>query len=149
MAKKLESVCAEVHTLPKVLNQPDNIGYVINGMAMLQSLNKSYFKIFDDLSQQVLKKIVRLLEQEDLGTNVVTVVFDRYDKDDSIKQMERQPRRAGETTLSHQITSLREVQNYRLFLKGSVNKAALSAFVCESIAASAPAQLKQHRQVGH
>ena len=82
MAKKLESVCAEVHTLPKVLNQPDNIGYVINGMAMLQSLNKSYFKIFDDLSQQVLKKIVRLLEQEDLGTNVVTVVFDRYDKDD-------------------------------------------------------------------
>ena len=37
-----------------------------------------------------------------------------------------------------------EVPNYRLFLKGSANKAALSAFVCESIAASAPPQ-----QVGH
>ena len=65
------------------------IGYVIDGMAMLQSLNTSYFKTFNDLSQQVLKKILRLLEQEDLGTDVVTVVFVRYDKDDSIKQMER------------------------------------------------------------
>ena len=37
----------------------------------------------------VLKKILRLREQEDLGADVVTVVFDRYDKDDSIKQMER------------------------------------------------------------
>ena len=135
-------MCAEVHTLPKVLNQPDNIDYVIDEMAVLQSLNKSYFKTFDDLSQQVLKKILRMLEQEDLGTDLVTVVFDRYDKDDSIKQMER--RRAGETTPSHQITGLREVPNYRLFLKGSANKAALSPFVCETIAASAPARLKQN-----
>jgi len=147
LAKKLESVCAEVPTLPKVLNQPDNTGYVIDGMAMLQSLNESYFKTFDDLSQQVLKKILRLLEQEDLGIDVVTVVFDRYDKDDSIKQMERRRRGAGETTPSHQITGLREVPNYRLFLKGSANKAALSAFVCESIAASAPAQLKPNNTI--
>ncbi|KAL8561134.1 hypothetical protein ACOMHN_033717 [Nucella lapillus] len=147
LAKKLESVCAEVPTLPMVLNQPDNTGYVIDGMAMLQSLNESYFKTFDDLSQQVLKKILRLLEQEDLGIDVVTVVFDRYDKDDSIKQMERRRRGAGETTPSHQIIGLREGPNYRLFLKGSANKAALSAFVCESIAASAPAQLKQNNTI--
>ena len=51
---------------------------------------------------------------------------------------------AGETIPSHQITGLCEVPNYRLFLKGSANKAALSAFVCESIAASAPPQ-----QCGH
>ncbi|KAL8601861.1 hypothetical protein ACOMHN_020596 [Nucella lapillus] len=147
LAKKLESVCAEVPTLPMVLNQSDNTGYVIDGMAMLQSLNESYFKTFDDLSQQVLKKILRLLEQEDLGIDVVTVVFDRYDKDDSINQIERRRRGAGETTPSHQITDLREVPNYRLFLKGSANKAALSAFVCESIAASAPAQLKQNNTI--
>ena len=109
---------------------------------MLQSLNESYFKTFDDLSQQVLKKILRMLEQEDLGTDVVTVVFDRYDKDDSIKQMERPRRGAGETTPSHQITGLREVPNHQLFLKGSANKAALSPFVCETIAVSAPARLK-------
>ena len=56
-------MCAEVHTLPKVLNQPDHIGYVIGGMAMLQSLNESYFMTFDDLLQQVLKNILRILEQ--------------------------------------------------------------------------------------
>ncbi len=59
-----------------------------------------------------------------------------------MKQMERRRRGAGETTPSYQITGLREVPNYRLFLQGSANKAALSEFLCESIAASAPAQLK-------
>ena len=72
---------------------------------------------------------------------------ERYDKNDSIKQMERRRRGAGETTLSHQITGLREVSNYWLFLKGSANKAALTAFVCGSIAASAPAQLKQNNTI--
>ena len=43
--------------------------------------------------------------------------------------MERRRQGAGETTPSYQITSLREVPNYRLFLKGSANKAALSEFV--------------------
>ena len=142
-ARKLEPVCAEVPTLPKVLNQPDSTGYVIDGMAMLQSLNESHFKTFDDLSQQVPK----LLEQEDLGIDVVTVVFDGYDKDDSIKQMERRRLGAGKTTLGHQIIGLREVPNYRLFPKGSENKAARSAFVCESIAASAPPQLKENNTI--
>ena len=61
--------------------------------------------------------------------------------------MERRRRGAGETTPSHQITGLGEVPNYRLFLKGSANKAALSAFVCKSIAASAPPQLKQNNTI--
>jgi hypothetical protein len=39
------------------------------------------------------------------------------------------------------------VPNYRLFLKGSANKAALAAFVCESIAASAPAHLEQNKAI--
>jgi hypothetical protein len=72
LAKKLESVCAEVPTLPKVPNQPDNTGYVIDGMAMMQVLNESFFKTFDDLSSQVLKKVLRLLEKEDLGIDVVS-----------------------------------------------------------------------------
>ena len=61
--------------------------------------------------------------------------------------MKRRRRGAGETRHSHQITGLRKVPNYRLLLKGSANKAALSAFVCESIAASAPAQLKQNNTI--
>jgi hypothetical protein len=48
LAKKLESVCAEVPTLPTVPNQADNTGYVIDGMAMLQALNKSFFKTLDN-----------------------------------------------------------------------------------------------------
>ena len=41
LAKKLESVCAEV---PKGLNQPYYTGYVSNGMAMLQSVSESYLR---------------------------------------------------------------------------------------------------------
>ena len=93
------------------MNQPDNTGYAIDEMAMLQSLNESYFKTFDDLTQQVLKKILRLHEQEEVGIDVVKVMFGRYEKDDSIKQMERRRRGAGETTPSYQITGLCEVLN--------------------------------------
>ena len=56
--RKQESACAEVPTLPKVLNQLDT-GYDIGGMAILQSLSESYFKTFEDLTQQVLKRILR------------------------------------------------------------------------------------------
>jgi uncharacterized LabA/DUF88 family protein len=100
--KKLESVCAEVPTLPKVPGQPHNTGYIIDGMTIIQSLNESFFKTLDDLA---------------------------------------------ETSPSHQITGAHEVLSYRLFMKGLTNKAALSAFVCKSIAASAPALKEQNKAI--
>lgn len=60
LAKKLESVCDEVPDLSQVTGQADGTAYVINGMAMIQSLNESVFKTFNDLPEHILKKIMRL-----------------------------------------------------------------------------------------
>ena len=90
--------------------------YVIDGMAILQSMNESFFKKFDDLCEQILKKILRLLENADLNTDVITIVFDRYNKEKSIKQMEQERRGASQIQInpSHQVSGLHEVPNYRL-----------------------------------
>ncbi len=147
LAKKLESTCEEVHCLPTDANQADNTAYLIDGMAMLQSLNESFFKTFDDLSRQVLQKTLKLLDDEDLGIDCIAIVFDRYDKADSIKTMECQRRGAGEAMASHQITGPRDVPHYRNFLKGSANKAALAEFVCESITSKAPSRIQQNKSI--
>ena len=114
---------------------------------MFQSLNESLFKTFDDLSEHILKKILRLMENADLRADVITVVFNRYDKENSIKQMERERRGAGEITASHLVSGAHEVPNYRLFLKGSANKAALAAFASNSLTMKAPTQLKNDQTI--
>ena len=110
LSKKLEAICDEIHIM---LSSSNNKAYLIDGMAMFQSLNESLFKTFDDLSEHILKKILRLMENADLRADVITVVFDRYDKENSIKQMERERRGAGEITASHLVSGAREVPNYR------------------------------------
>ena len=145
LAKKLESVCAEVPILPKISNH-DRTDYVIDGMALMQALNKSFFKTFDDLSQQVLEQdLYDCLVRKTWASMSLQSSLIAMNKEDFIKQMERQRRGARETKPTCQITGARDVPNYRLFLKGSASKAALAAFVCESIAASAPAHLKQNK----
>ena len=103
LVKKLKSVCAEIPSLTKVPVKPGNTGYIIDGMA-LQSLNESFFKTFDNLSQQVLKKILKLLEKEDLGIGVGTLLFDRYDQDDLINQLERRAEALGKQHLVIRLT---------------------------------------------
>lgn len=48
LSKKLEAICDEIHILPSSSN---NTAYLIDGMAMFQSLHESLFKTFDDLSE--------------------------------------------------------------------------------------------------
>ena len=55
--------------------------------------------------------------QHDILTNCQFVAAEN-----SIKQMERERRGAGEITASHLVSGAREVPNYRLWLKGSANK---------------------------
>jgi len=98
MAKKLKEQCDELPVLPQVslvFLQP--AAYLIDRMAMIQSLNDNYFKIFNDLGKVVLKRLVRIMNNKDIEppVNVVTLVFDRYDKDHFIKSSER--RRRGTT----------------------------------------------------
>ena len=46
-------------------------------MAMVQALNDSYFKTFNDLAEIIVKRLVRKLRNSDV--DAVTLEFDRYD----------------------------------------------------------------------
>ncbi|MGH0162910.1 UNVERIFIED_CONTAM: hypothetical protein FKN15_043835 [Acipenser sinensis] len=61
--------------------------------------------------------------------------------------MEHERRGAGETTPSHQIFGARIVPNYKLFLKGSANKATLAEFVSKYLASQAPAHLPEAKSI--
>ena len=50
LATHLESVCAEVHSLPTRSDQPDNTAYIIDGMAMMQALNEDVQKLLKQSS---------------------------------------------------------------------------------------------------
>ena len=78
----------ELHTLPIMDAQNlHHTAYVIDAMAMLQALNESTFQTFDGLASIVQQKLLTLLNGP-LDIASVTLVFDPYDKADSIKQSE-------------------------------------------------------------
>ena len=56
--------------------QPPNTAYIIDGMAILQSLNEALFKTFGVLVEEVLKKTLRLLHDDNMGIGCVTVIID-------------------------------------------------------------------------
>ena len=74
LAKKLESMCSEVYELPET-DTSENAAYIIDGMAMLQALNDSLFKSFDDITQLLIKRVLRLLENSDYNIDVAVIVF--------------------------------------------------------------------------
>jgi len=105
--------------------------YIVDGMAMLQSLNENQFITYDDLAVVVQKRLVQTLRSTSLDVSSVTVVFDRYDIETSVKGSERQRRGATLTTATHQIKGGMQVPNYHQFLKGAGNKGSRACFVSE------------------
>ena len=86
LAKKLESIVEVMQELPEITEKS---AYIIDGMAMLQSLHDSAFETFSDLAECVLKKILSLLNRKQ-EIKCMFMVCDRYDNPQSIKDMERQ-----------------------------------------------------------
>ena len=84
LAKKVESNRDEIH-VPTVSH--DNNTYIIDGMTILQALEESKFDTFNDLGLVVMQTIQSLLTSY-LGVTSVTLVFDRYDCEISIKQLQ-------------------------------------------------------------
>ncbi|KAJ4936043.1 hypothetical protein JOQ06_017567 [Pogonophryne albipinna] len=143
LAKELESVVEETQQLPNVA-EPS--AYIIDGMALLQSLPDSGFQTFNDLGECVWKKITTLMEKE--NNNCVALVFDRYDHPHSIKDLERQRRGTIQASRStHVITAKAKVPNYRKYLKVSGNKAALCSFVSNYIANTGPKRISSENTV--
>ena len=129
LAKCLESNCEELHQLPTTDSTSNSTLYIIDGMAMVQSLNESQFQTFNDLGEVVIRKLLKIINDLTLSVSDVAIVFDRYDKDDSIKAMERSRRGGGEILSSHVISGARTVPNYIQFLKSSGNRASIAAFI--------------------
>ena len=78
---------------------------------------------------------MRLLKNSDIepSIDVATLVFDRYDREHSIKSTERHRQEMMDYGLNCQIHGNRDVTNYRNFLKSSTNKASLASFMCQYI----------------
>ncbi len=143
LAKKLEAVVEETQQLPNV-KEPS--AYIIDGMALLQRLNDSAFQTFNDLGECVWKKITTLMGKE--VNSCVVIVFDRYDHQHSVKDLERQ--RSGTIHTSrrtHIITGQTSVPNTWKFLRISGNKAALCSFVSTYIASTGPTRISSGNTV--
>lgn len=92
LAEKLESVVEETQQLP--VKEPS--AYLIDGMALLQSLHDSGFQTFNDLGECIWNNIAMLMGKE--GISSVVLVFDRYDHQHSVKDLERQRRGTIQTS---------------------------------------------------
>ena len=73
------------------------------------------------------------------------MVFDRYDCEISVKQLERDRRTGRETTPTYISSGRRMVPAYREFMKNATNKSALAEFICVYLTDTAPQILKEHQ----
>ena len=130
LAHRLESSCPEVLAELPQIPVSTSSSYIIDGMAVLQSLNENQFRTFKELAEVVQKRTVRLLRNHSLQFRCVTIVFDRYDNGSSIKTTERERRGSSGSQLpTYQIHGSRQVPNYRKFLRGACNKASLANYI--------------------
>ena len=88
---------------------------------------------------------IQSLLTSNIGVTSVTLVFDRYDCEISIKQLERDRRTGRETTPTYVISGRRRVTNYRKVMKNATNKSALAEFICVYLTDSAPQIIKEHQ----
>jgi len=141
-----QSNCDEIQVLGD--SDEHDTACIIDGMALLQALDDSRFDTFDDLGLVVMQRIQSLLDGN-LGVTSVTVVFDRYDSEVSIKQLERDRRAGGEKTPTYVVSGKRRVPNYRKFLKNASNKSALVEFICVHVylTQTAPLILKEQQSI--
>ena len=137
LAQKLEANTDDILVLPRQNSSTSSqsAAYLIDGMTMCQALNENHFKTFNDIGKVVLNRTVRLLKNSDTdpSIDVVTLVFDRYDREHSIKSTEQHRRGMMDSGFNYQIQGNRDVPNYRNFLKSSTNKASLASFICQYI----------------
>lgn len=126
LANKLESFSDILYEPPSAVQS-----YFIDGMVLLQELNEKTFKTFENLADVVLKRLLFIFT-ENKECHTISLIFDRYDIEYSVKGLERQKR--GETKLgTYAIIGSRTVPNYRNFLKSTMNKMSLIKFLTQHL----------------
>ena len=121
--------------------------YIIDVMSIIQGVNESQFRTFDDLGEVLFKKLINIFMNSELDIETMVLVYDRYDLESSIKGQERQRRGDWITpdAPSHIIIGNREVPNYRHFLKSGKNKMALIHFLTKHVEARAIERLPENK----
>ena len=83
----METFVTLINQLPKIA---ENEIWIIDGMALIQMLSVKGLKTFGDLSDAILKMVMKPFQNSNCRR--VDVSFDRYDVIDSIKSSERRRR---------------------------------------------------------
>ncbi|KAF5297723.1 hypothetical protein FQR65_LT19684 [Abscondita terminalis] len=99
-------------------------------MGLLQELNEKSFTRFDNLGDLIFKRLLKIFQTYPDCLNL-TIIFDRYDFENSIKIGERQRRGQNVKIRSYSIVGSRNVPNYKEFLKSNTNKISLIRFVTQ------------------
>ena len=119
----------QVQALPRLpVDDRISTAYVIDGMAVVQMMKNAGSATFGELANRYFQLITAHLGNN--GCNRVDVVFDRYDKEDSIKEAERARRGSSssfEVRISGPSTPVpKKCQN---FISNPVNKTNLKVFL--------------------
>jgi hypothetical protein len=123
-----------------------NTAYIVDGMALLQALNVSLFNTFDYLAHVVLKKLTAC-HHRDKSVSSVTLVFDRYDKPNSIKSAKRSCRTGGDDAPTYVVSRPRVVPNYKWFMSNAAKKTSLVEFISTYVASNAPTILPEYTYI--
>ena len=84
LLNELETFVTPINQLPKIAG---NEIWIIDGMALIQMMSVKGLKTFGDLSDAILKMVMKAFQNS--SCQRVDVTFDRYDAIDSIKSFER------------------------------------------------------------
>ena len=147
-AHLLSELEREADVQPRLPLENDTLptAYVIDGMAIVQAAKSAGARTFGELASKYFKVITAPLSKDNCSR--VDVVFDRYDKPDSIKGGERARRGTSsgfEVKISGPHTPI--PKQWQKYINNPKNKAMLQVFLSESWSALAQSSLIAGQQL--
>ncbi|KAJ8684780.1 hypothetical protein QAD02_020573 [Eretmocerus hayati] len=124
-----------LHALEREINQfilkerpqSDNPIIIIDGIAVLQSLNDVGLRTFDDVALRIMEFLISRL----MYANEVHIIFDRYDVTSLHPKEEERGCRYGHASKVDDVKGGRIMQDFKLVLANNERKSALTRFICE------------------
>ena len=137
LLNELETFVTLINQLPKIA---ENEIWIIDGMASIQMMSVQGLKTFGDLSDTILKMVMKPFQNSNCQR--VDVTFDIYDVIDSIKSFERR-RHQKSVSFEMKISGPQNAlpKQWKKFLENPKNKANLVAFICEQWSLKASSML--------
>ena len=136
----------QVQVLPRLPVEEESTAYIIDGMAAVQMMKTAGAATFGELAGKYFDAITAPLGNN--GCNRVDVVFDRYDKEESIKEGER-ARRGSSSGYEVRIAgpSTRVPKKWITFISNPRNKTNLKIFLSNTWVKMAQIKLKPDEEL--